>query len=1068
MWQILWRVCAVLLGIAVVLGTLPGESSPADLQAAHDLGEKADLLYLKAEYPEAESLYRLALENQEGTVGTEHPEYAGTLAKLARLTWEWKCEYEQADQMFEQAVGILEKHYGPDHVEVATVLAMWGEQLRVAGDYAESERMFLRALDVMELALGSDHPDVAMALLELSKVYHTRGRNWEAVELRIRTLSILENTVGTEHPHYALALLGRGLSSWRPESNTKAALDAFAQAVDILESTVGLDHPWTAYALNYLGNLSSFTGDPERARPCLKRALSIREKVYGPDHTDTAMSANNLGNFYRATLEYDKAENLFLRAAEIWERLHGQDHYLAAGVYANIADIRMARADYSGAQQPVNRAHRGLVASLGEDHQYVTITRRFQAILAWIIDDDRSEARRLLEYNKTILESMKRPSNDELAKTLDILGLILEEEPEEWRKARGYYERALAIRQEIRGPNHPAVRSTLEALARLDARAGKTKEAALLALRSEDIRRNHILLTSRLASERDALRYSQQEASGLDLALTLVPTETGLTATVWDSVIRSRALIFDEMAMRSRELGRANNPEISALFHELGKARARLAHLTVLGMDQGTPNPSRSIMEQARSEKERIERELAAFSLLFREEQAQHSAGFDQIRKALPPDTALVAYVRYFRQGMQEGEGVPSYLAFLLPSAQADPVLVDLGEAAEIDAGVEAVRREASYPPSALLSAGREAERRFRAAGTTLGELIWNPISPHVQNSRRVLVVPDGALHHVNFAALPVPGERYLLEVGPELHMLSSEKDLIAPLPQRSGEGLLLVGAADFDGAPTGTEWTSSPRLKPESPSLRGSDPECVEFRSLKFGPLPGTRKEVNAITALWSRHMTRSGDQVSGKLVSLVGPEAHETRVKEAAPGRRIVHLATHGFFLDGHCVFPHRFLRGIGSLVGGAESEASPLVLSGLALAGANHRNGAVASKEDGILTAEEVASLPLTGIQWAVLSGCDTGKGAILPGEGVLGLQRAFRIAGAQTVIMSLYPVQDESTMAWMEALYRARLVEGLSTSAAVRQASRAVLAARREAGKTTHPFYWGAFIASGDWR
>ena len=141
---------------------------------------------------------------------------------------------------------------------------------------------------------------------------------------------------------------------------------------------------------------------------------------------------------------------------------------------------------------------------------------------------------------------------------------------------------------------------------------------------------------------------------------------------------------------------------------------------------------------------------------------------------------------------------------------------------------------------------------------------------------------------------------------------------------------------------------------------------------------------------------------------------------------------------------------------------------MLSGLALAGANHRNGAVANKEDGILTAEEVASLPLTGIQWAVLSGCDTGKGAIMPGEGVLGLQRAFRIAGAQTVIMSLYPVQDESTMAWMEALYRARLVEGLSTSAAVRQASRAVLVARREVGKTTHPFYWGAFIASGDWR
>jgi CHAT domain-containing protein len=144
------------------------------------------------------------------------------------------------------------------------------------------------------------------------------------------------------------------------------------------------------------------------------------------------------------------------------------------------------------------------------------------------------------------------------------------------------------------------------------------------------------------------------------------------------------------------------------------------------------------------------------------------------------------------------------------------------------------------------------------------------------------------------------------------------------------------------------------------------------------------------------------------------------------------------------------------------------NPLLLSGLALAGANHRQAAGPDEEDGILTAEEIAALDLSGVEWAVLSACDTGVGEVKAGEGVLGLRRAFQVAGVQTLITSLWPVEDRVARDWMGQLYRARLVLGLTTIDAVHQANLKTLRQRRAKGLTTHPFYWAGFVAAGDWR
>ena len=186
------------------------------------------------------------------------------------------------------------------------------------------------------------------------------------------------------------------------------------------------------------------------------------------------------------------------------------------------------------------------------------------------------------------------------------------------------------------------------------------------------------------------------------------------------------------------------------------------------------------------------------------------------------------------------------------------------------------------------------------------------------------------------------------------------------------------------------------------------------------------------------------------------------------------MLHLATHGFFLGSTCRPAIGGTRAVGGLAPRLPSQTNagladnPLLLSGLALAGANRRAAAAPGDDDGILTGEEVAALNLGGVEWAVLSACDTGLGEVKAGEGVFGLRRAFQIAGARTVIMSLWSVDDDATRVWMRALYEGRLQKHLNTADAMQQASLSVLRARRARGESTHPFYWAGFVAAGDWR
>jgi CHAT domain-containing protein len=381
---------------------------------------------------------------------------------------------------------------------------------------------------------------------------------------------------------------------------------------------------------------------------------------------------------------------------------------------------------------------------------------------------------------------------------------------------------------------------------------------------------------------------------------------------------------------------------------------------------------------------------------------------------------------------------------------------VPLGDAVTIDELVAGVRAQVRRELGAGGVGAQRNERLYRDAGAALRRRIWDPLESHLGAGVRTLIVPEGPLGLINFSALPVSTSQYLVDRR-VIHTMTAERDLVAssrPVTSATN-GILAVGNPAFDAgqmfaslAPDREPVAAAPAAR--ASQHRGPQQACAAFGDVRFNPLPASLRETQDLARLWSTLAER------GRVASLNGPDATETAVKSQAPGHRVVHLATHGFFLNESCDRP-------------AAPVGDPtLLFGGLAFAGANRRAAVSGDEDDGILTSEEVAALDLSGAEWAVLSGCDTGLGVAHTGEGVLGFRRAFQIAGARTTIMSLWPVDDGATRTWMSDLYAAHYRDGRSTADAVRQATRNALTTRRSRNVSTHPFYWAGFVATGDWR
>lgn len=396
--------------------------------------------------------------------------------------------------------------------------------------------------------------------------------------------------------------------------------------------------------------------------------------------------------------------------------------------------------------------------------------------------------------------------------------------------------------------------------------------------------------------------------------------------------------------------------------------------------------------------------------------QAARSALVQQVRGAVPADAVLLEMVKYRsfdpRRAGDARWGSERYGTYVL-SRDAEPVYVDLGEAPAIERLVRDFRR--------ALGQDQQDQRTVRDLARRLDEAVMRPVRAVARSARTLYVAPEGALNLVPLAALVDEQGSFLLERY-TINYLASGRDLV----QQSRD------------APRGPATViADPKFNLAGGPAAAGGSRSVDFTRVDFTPLPGTAAEAKALA------------KVLPDAVTITGEQATETTAKRLA-GPRILHIATHGFFLeDTPAAAPLK--------VAAPREPEDPMLRSGLVFAGVNRlRSG----EDDGVLTALEAATLDLQGTRLVVLSACETGLGDVRNGEGVFGLRRAFAVAGAETLVMSLWQVADDPTMELMAGFY-ARLAEGVPRAEALRQSQLALL---RKAN-TAAPFFWAAFISSG---
>ena len=1115
-----WIATLALLVAGLVLACAGASGDSADSADSLDVAQQ---WLNERRYADVESLMRRILPRVENEHGASSVQVALALDHLVNALWRTgQGRAEETMALAQRAVTVKESLHGPNHPDVAESLFNLGILHAMGGDYAGADSICTRVLLIRERALPEEHPDIAAAINALANVRQMAADYGGSLELYRRSLQLAEASGGRLGPQ-AVSIRGNVASALVKLGEYAEARELLADQIVLLERE---NHPELVKNINLLANMQYQLGDYASALDLYRRSLPLAEANGGALAPWAVSIRGNLAGALVRLGEYGEARAVLERQIALLESQGTENEYLGraynllAGISNALGDheeelllrrrcLEIREAFHPPGHPQIGEALLNLgttLALLGRVEEQKALIVQAKAIweerfgpehpeLAGFFEvlggiayhvGDLAEARGLFEQALHIRELSLGASSLGGAHLRIQLGRV-ERDAGDLEGARAHLERALATMVESVGPEHPlAAESGLE-LAWVEFAAGEFDVALHRAVAAERVLTPHLRLTLRVLPERQALRYAEQRARSLDLLISLLDVipEPAHTVLVWEAVVHSRALVLDEMAARTRSLA-ADDPDDSVRLADYRRASTRLANLYVRGPEGSEPEVYRAMLDGARREMESAERVLSETGRVGSALGSDRNIGWADVERAIPGDCVLLAYARHGNRppgAPRTGESGEQYRAFISAPTAGRVASVGLGDAERIDRLITTWREEASLGIFREDRAREESVRACQRAGVALREAIWDPVAGFLGDGRTVLVVPAGQIHLVNLAALPADDGTFLIESAMLIHCLSAEREIARV--QKSGPGTetaLVLGAPDFGGV--GIASIESPHPTSDAPTVqpvRGARPDCLDLRSIWFAPLPGAMAEAREVAAFWESRSESRDDATdrAGGVLLLTGPDATEEAFKHLAPGRRVLHLATHGFVLDEGCTQVPPEARGIGLLVAdepesGSQRASSqirqsnPLLLSGLALAGANQRSEVDVEGEDGILTAQEIAALDLAEARWAVLSACQTGTGSVQSGEGVLGLQRAFRMAGVQTLVTSLWSVRDEETRLWMSAFYQGIAEQGLTTAEAVRSAGVALLRHQRERGEDTHPFHWAGFIATGDWR
>ncbi|MEM6916626.1 MAG: CHAT domain-containing protein, partial [Verrucomicrobiota bacterium] len=569
-------------------------------------------------------------------------------------------------------------------------------------------------------------------------------------------------------------------------------------------------------------------------------------------------------------------------------------------------------------------------------------------------------------------------------------------------EAADSYAKALGVISDQYPEGHPAALDIQESEVLLALKSGDTNLAKKKAEEVFEARMKNLETVLSFADEAQRLSY-RSSVDTWSLFANLEEPEA-----LYEAVLRSKGIVLESI-LEDRGLARkVTDPELAESLVELESLRRQLMEALLGGeKDIDTATLQKRITE--------LEGGLSKEDENFGQARASLQTTVEEVRKAMPADAVLIEYIRY-RDYSAPGKFVSRFGAIVV-SKDSGPQFFPLGEAEKIEKGMEI------YAEAVRSSAPDEEMARFLGE---LGDLIWTPLAGALpEPGKRILLAPDGTLNFFSFATLLGEGGRFAGEIWP-MSYVTSGRDLLRESDSTRNKTIEIIANPDFQTPATDEVAGERERGGDAAVSMRGI------LGRIGLSPLPGTKVEEEELRKL-------IGEEWDWEIRSHLELEATEVAVNAVeSPG--VLHLATHGFYLPrtGKADPLERAARYWDPKVAGQAAAAlesfsdvvldNPMHRSGVALTGAEatlKEWGAgriLDTSKDGILTAEEMSQLNLDGTWMVVLSACETGLGEARSGEGVLGMRRGLMQAGAQHLLLTLWPVADRETALFMIDLYR----------------------------------------------
>jgi CHAT domain-containing protein/Tfp pilus assembly protein PilF len=890
--------------------------------------------------------------------------------------------------------------------------------------FAEAEKLDLRILHLQEQHAGRQSLPVADALLNLGWFYNNMGRYEEAQQALDRCLEIRQRLLGQESAPAAEAM--NALGSLEENRNNLSLAEAFyEQAIEIREKTLGPENPDTATTWNNLATLYWIMGDYAAAQPLFTKALAVREKAFGPKSLAVAATLNNLALLDSSLGDYDEAQDYFQRVLAIREARLPADHPTIIKVLSQLGLVYVREGDDAKAEPLLVRAVQMQVKTYPPDDPDVA---RSMMQLGLLYDrlNEHDKAQPLLVRSLEIRRKTLGPEHPEYAASLEALARH-EHEQGQLQEALPMYEQALKIDQQALGDDHPdTVQVTVE-LAYLKLELGQRDEAARLAQDVADAQQKALNGVFTFAAERQRMDFAKTiEPCDLPAAL----NDPDLLAQM---VLRTKGVVLDSL-LEDEAVARAErDPEVRDLIEKQRLLSTRLARMQEDAAGAAFSNSPESIAERKQMEKDEqdLEANLARKGIGSGKTRRALETDVSDVRGALPDGAALVEFVVYNRYTGHLGYE-PAYGAIVL-TRDAPTRWVELGAAADIDSQVHTYQKYMRK---------RVREAAVSASLTGLYHALAAPVTAALPAGiHRLIVSPDGSLNFVSFATLLDPTSRFLGE-NFDVNYVSSGRDLVGrPRPASTGTSdrrkMVVFADPDYGRIPA-----AAGKGKATSDEL--------------LSPLPGTEKEAAFLLNV---------AKTQGLSVLLYrGTEASkENLARQNSPD--VLHLATHGLYLSPDEV-PNLPPGLDGTKVpAGQAMSRSLLALAGASVTLQDWKKGIYPPPDnDGLLTAQEVANLNLDHTWLVVLSACDTGGGEEQAGEGVIGLRRGFAEAGAQNLLMTLWPVEDMGTAELMQAFYGEALKSGDAPGALARVQRASLVDIRKKSGLSEAVRQAGPFILS----